>query len=227
MDIYKAISAVMADIGAIQKNDMNTYDKYKYRGIDAVYNAIQPALIKNGIFIVPNVEELEQVDRMSRKNEPQIQTRVMVRYEICASDGSRITARFPGEAIDRSDKSINKAMTAAFKYLLFELFCIPTEDLNDADKESPEAGTTMKAVTTPAVIEMPTEKTADERMTPAQVKKLQKMLDEAGIPYQYALDKCAKGVTDMTVLTKLQGNLIATHIEKIGQSYIADSTMEA
>lgn len=138
--IFEAINGVMADIGAIRKEDDNTYDKYKYRGIDAVYNAVQPALIKNGVFIVPDVVSMEQGDRASKKGDMQIHTKVRVEYTLYATDGSSITASFPGEAIDRSDKSINKAMTAAYKYMIFELFCIPTEDLNDADSESPEAG---------------------------------------------------------------------------------------
>lgn len=143
-EIYQAINNVMADIGSIQKNDLNNYDKYKYRGIDAVYNAVQPALIKNGVFIVPQLQTIEQTDRLSRKQETQIHTRVTVQFTLFAKDGSSITCVFPGEAVDRSDKSINKAMTAAFKYMIFELFCIPTEDLNDADAESNDIGTVAK-----------------------------------------------------------------------------------
>ncbi len=138
--IYKAINAVMADIGAIQKRDLNTFDKYRYRGIDAVYNAVQPALVKNGVFIVPNLKEIEQSDRTSKDGKAQIHTRVIVEFTLYAEDASNISVLFPGEAVDRSDKSINKAMTAAYKYMIFELFCIPTEDLADADGESPDIG---------------------------------------------------------------------------------------
>ena len=38
-----------------------------------------------------------------------------------------------GEAMDRSDKATNKAMSAAYKYACFQTFCIPTEGDNDAD----------------------------------------------------------------------------------------------
>ena len=41
--------------------------------------------------------------------------------------------------MDRSDKSTNKAMSAAFKYACFQTFCIPTEEMRDADAESPQA----------------------------------------------------------------------------------------
>lgn len=139
-NIYEAICGVMADIGSIQKTDTNPFDKYKYRGIDAVYNAVQPALVKNGVFIVPCLKDIEQTDRLSKKGDAQVHSKVRVQYTLYASDGSSITAEFPGEAIDRSDKSVNKAMTAAFKYMIFELFCIPTDDISDADKETIEAG---------------------------------------------------------------------------------------
>lgn len=139
--IYKAIIGVMKDIGAIKKNDENKFDGYKFRGIDAVYNAIQPAFVKNGVFIVPNLLSVEQEDRTTAKGGIQIHTKVTVEYTLYAEDGSSIKGIFPGEAMDRSDKSINKAMTAAYKYMLFELFTIPTQDNQDADAESPDAGT--------------------------------------------------------------------------------------
>lgn len=138
--IYKAIVKTMADIGAIGKKDKNNFDGYMFRGIDSVYNALQPAMVKNGIFIIPELLEIEQTDRTSRKGEPMIHTRVTVRYTFFAEDGSSVTAIVPGEAMDRSDKSANKAMSAAYKYACFQTFSIPTEEFKDADSESPDAG---------------------------------------------------------------------------------------
>lgn len=138
--IYKAIVGVMRDIGAIGKDQTNTFDKYKFRGIDDVYNALQPALVKNGVFSAPNLLELNQEDRVSRKGDSMIYTSVKVEYTFFADDGSYIKVVVPGEAADRSDKSINKAMSAAYKYACFQTFCIPTEEMKDADAESPEVG---------------------------------------------------------------------------------------
>ena len=44
-----------------------------------------------------------------------------------------------GEGMDSGDKATNKAMAIAFKYACFQVFCIPTEEMNDPDSESPEA----------------------------------------------------------------------------------------
>ena len=43
--IYKAICDVMADIGAVGKNQKNQQQGFMFRGIDAVMNAINPALL--------------------------------------------------------------------------------------------------------------------------------------------------------------------------------------
>ena len=45
MNIYEAISKCMEDIGAVGKNDKNKTQGFMYRGIDAVMNAINPALV--------------------------------------------------------------------------------------------------------------------------------------------------------------------------------------
>ena len=56
-NIYKAIGEVMKDVGAVGKDSKNPQQGYRYRGIDAVMNALQPAMIKHGIFVVPSVME--------------------------------------------------------------------------------------------------------------------------------------------------------------------------
>lgn len=45
--------------------------------------------------------------------------------------------------MDTADKSTNKAMSAAYKYLCLQLFCIPTEGDNDADATTLEPVTPM------------------------------------------------------------------------------------
>lgn len=140
MSVYKAISSVMSDLSkvGIAKTDTNTYDKYKYRGIDAVYNALAPLLAKHGLCVLPRVLDRELVERSSAKGGVLMHTTLTVEFDLVASeDGSTHTIRAIGEAMDRGDKSVNKAMTAAYKYAMFELFCIPTEG-DDADGESHE-----------------------------------------------------------------------------------------
>ena len=142
-NIAEALSQVMIDIGSVGKSGFNQHGNYKFRSIDDVYNAVHPALAKNGVFFVPNVLERWETKGVSSKGTPQIHTVVKVNYKATSSDGTSLDMVVYGEGIDSSDKSLNKAMTAAFKYLLIQLFCIPVVDMDDADKETLEIKPTL------------------------------------------------------------------------------------
>ena len=58
-------------------------------------------------------------------------------YTFYAPDGSNVRAVVVGEAMDSGDKSSNKAMSAALKYALLQIFRVPTES-DDADATSHE-----------------------------------------------------------------------------------------
>lgn len=136
--IYEAICGVMEDVGAVKKTDRNEFDKYMYRGIDAVMNALQPAMIKHHVFVTPEVVEQTREDRIGKNGSPLIYSVTKVKYTFYTDDGSSVSALVIGEAMDRGDKSMNKAMSAAFKYACFQTFCIPTEEMIDSEKDSPE-----------------------------------------------------------------------------------------
>lgn len=142
--IYKAMLGVMHDIGAIGKDKVNqgygNNKGYKFRGIDQVYNALQPALIKNGVFPSPCVHKEEREERKNSKGTLLFYSRLTVTYRFYAEDGSYVEATVIGEAMDSGDKATNKAMSAAYKYACFQVFCIPTEEMIDSDRDSYEFG---------------------------------------------------------------------------------------
>ena len=135
--IFKAISQAMTDIGAVGKGSKNTQQGFMYRGIDAVMNAINPALIKNKIFVVPEVIEQKREERTSSKQNLLIYSIVTMRFRFYAEDGSYVEATTIGEGMDSGDKATNKAMSIAFKYACFQVFCIPTEEMEEADNTTP------------------------------------------------------------------------------------------
>lgn len=137
--IYKALAAVLSDVGAVGKDGQNAFDKYRYRSIDAVMNAMHPAMAKYGVFVMPEVLEQSREERGSRNGGVLIYSIIKVKYTFYAEDGSSLTATVIGEGMDKGDKSVNKAMSAAFKYALFQVFCIPTDEFSDSEDESPEA----------------------------------------------------------------------------------------
>ena len=62
--IYAAIAKIMADVPAIAKDEENRDQHYKFRGIDAVYNTLQPLFAKHKVFVRPEV-----LDSKSNKSE--------------------------------------------------------------------------------------------------------------------------------------------------------------
>lgn len=136
--VYTAIAEVMKTLAreGITKDRTNTQPgaNYKFRGVDDVYNALSAILAENRLCIIPRVLSRECIERLSSNGKKLLYTTVEVEFDlISAVDGSKHTAKTVGEAMDSGDKSSNKAMSAAYKYMAFQTFCIPTEGDNDAD----------------------------------------------------------------------------------------------
>ena len=145
--IHKGIVAIMGDVGPIAKLHQNAQQGYKFRGIDDVYNALHPILVKHGVYCIPEVLGREVQERASKGGGTLFCTRVDVRFTlVCAEDGSSVSGTVVGEAMDTGDKSSNKAMSAAMKYFFFQVFCIPTEGDNDADARTHQPVVAMKPV---------------------------------------------------------------------------------
>lgn len=138
--IYEAISNVMVDIGAIGKDSKNQSQGWKFRGIDAVMNALNPALAKHKVFCAPEVLEIIREERLTGKNNNNTLFSILkMKFKFYTTDGSSVEVVTMGEGMDYGDKSMGKAMSYAFKYACFQLFCIPTEELmEEADRTSYE-----------------------------------------------------------------------------------------
>ena len=136
--IYQAINSIMKEIGAIGKNQKNQQQNFMFRGIDAVMNAISPALIKYKVFVVPEVLEQTREERQTKTGSNLIYSVCKMKYTFYAEDGSFVEAVVVGEGMDSGDKATNKAMSIAFKYACFQVFCIPTEEMKDPDEECHE-----------------------------------------------------------------------------------------
>lgn len=137
--IYAAICGVMEDIKAVGKDALNKTQGFKYRSIDAVMNALNPAMIKHKIFCAPEVIEQIREERTTGKGSTLIYSVCKMKYRFFAVDGSYVDAVVVGEGMDSGDKATNKAMSVAFKYACFQTFCIPTENLiDDPDADTPE-----------------------------------------------------------------------------------------
>lgn len=216
--IYSAISKAMVEIGAVGKNQKNQQQGFMYRGIDAVMNAINPALINNGIFVVPEVLEQTREERTTSKGNLLIYSICKVKYTFFAEDGSSISAVVIGEGMDSGDKATNKAMSIAFKYACFQVFCIPTEEMVDPDAEvhdvrpqapaKEEKKEEKKETKKDLYKETPEEKAENEKMmeevgkekiSAVMLKALQKKLSDDKIPEELLLKLYkVEGLKDFT-----------------------------
>jgi len=135
--IYQAIATAMSEIEPIAKAERNKEQNFQYRGIDSVMNSLSPILVKNKIFIYPEVIDVKRTERTTQKGGTLLYSILTVKFHFTHEDGSEICCVVVGEGMDSGDKASNKAMAIAFKYACIQMFCIPTADIPDPDGETP------------------------------------------------------------------------------------------
>lgn len=137
--IHQKICEVMTRVGAIAKSQQNKEQGFKFRGIDDVHNALQQVLAEVGVHYTPEVlDGVETFERERVGGKKSYHTFMRVRFTFFAADGSSFSAVTRGEGLDHGgDKSSNKAMSAAEKYALLQVFCVATQEQEDADRHSP------------------------------------------------------------------------------------------
>lgn len=173
--IYTLIPAIMADISAIGKDKKNQQQGFLYRGIDDVMSALKPLLAKHQVFTVPQVLEQARETKVTPKGGELRYSLLKVRFRFYAPDGSFVEAVTLGEGMDSGDKASNKAMSIAYKYALFQVFCIPTEEMQDPDAESHETAAPKaapKAAIVQAAPTVPPEAFSAKAYLQAQADKL-------------------------------------------------------
>lgn len=133
----QAIVAVMRDIGAISKDRENQAQRYKFRGVDDIYNELHPIMATHGLFTVPRVLRHTAEEKTSKSGSVQIYRVLEIEFDFISESGDKITVGpFIGEGMDSGDKAANKAHAVAHKYAFLQVFAIPTEDDKDPETTS-------------------------------------------------------------------------------------------
>lgn len=200
MNIYQSITKIMEEVPSIGKTQRNKTQGFMYRGIDDVMNALQPLLAKNKVFIVPEILEQMREERTTSKGGNLIYSICKIKYKFYAEDGSSVEAITIGEGMDSGDKATNKAMAIAMKYALFQVFCIPTDEMKDPDSETPEQSTKKS-------------NTTDNQISEEDAKKVEAMMKEMGWNVEELLQKNYK-ISKTTDLTASQYVKILEAIKK-------------
>lgn len=142
MNVYTAIANVAEALAksGVGKTSENRDQHYKFRGIDAIMNALSAQLVANKLIIIPRYTDRVATERVTSSGKSQVNVAVTGHFRVvCGEDGSSVdVGPFFGEGQDFSDKATNKAMSAAYKYMATQTFCIPFEGMDDGDEETPE-----------------------------------------------------------------------------------------
>jgi len=135
MNIHQSIIAIMNDVEAIKKDRENKTQGFRFRGIDDVYNAVHPLFAKHGVYSTPIVMDDRTEERVTKSGSNMIYRVLRIKYTFYTTDGSSVDAIVNGEGMDSGDKSSYKAMAGAHKYAILQVLMIPTEDMEDPDKD--------------------------------------------------------------------------------------------
>lgn len=136
-EIHERMAEAMAEIGAVAKDDENRAQGFRFRGIDAVINAVGPVLRTHRIVVRPHAEEPKLDTYQTRNGATMTHAVLPVTFEFAAPDGSSVTCRTIGEAADAGDKVLSKAHSVALRIALLQTFAIPTDE-PDPDSQSHE-----------------------------------------------------------------------------------------
>lgn len=139
-EILKRLSAINLEVEAIKKEKTNVQQNFKYRGIDQVMNDLHSLFTKNEVIITSEPLSTSREERVNRNGTTLIWTVIQYKFTFHAPDGSSLSSTAVGEAMDSGDKGANKCISVALKYVLFNMFLIPTEEMRDPDGESHEVG---------------------------------------------------------------------------------------
>ena len=141
-ELYKAILAVMGEVGYVQKQGrvqgggMN----YRFAGEADLLRALRPAMVAHGLCMMPIGCDLFETHEMLETKygpKPSRTVRVVSSYRLAHASGDFVDLQVAGEGQDKGDKATAKAMTIALKYAIRQAFLIETGD--DPDVERPES----------------------------------------------------------------------------------------
>jgi hypothetical protein len=148
--IYRALREVMAEVrgfpktGQMLSGGRNPRVQYTFQRWDDMAAALGAAFRTHGVAtrtVISNVDRY-RFEKSNYEGKPQLwtQTSVVASFIfVSLVDGSELPVDSAGEALDNSDKGVNKAITAAYKNACKVAFTLSTDDDQDPDATRPEA----------------------------------------------------------------------------------------
>lgn len=192
LTVHQALSKVMGDVQAVKKDSKNQAQKFNFRGIDAVMNAVGPALRKHGVVILPEDVDVHRTNGTTANGKQTAEVVVKVTYRVYGPSGDSIHGKVAAEAMDFGDKAIAKAMSVAYRTFLLQALTIPTDD-PDPDSESFER-------------EAPSGTGASQQT--GSSRRNAPIPAEQGVPKRTVVEKCGTILDSFCATHHLDGNKI-------------------
>ncbi|RKW22485.1 MAG: hypothetical protein D8B53_05780 [Corynebacterium sp.] len=129
--IAHKLALASKEIGAVGKWGQNQHQRYNFRGIEHVINAVHPVFSRLGIVIKVKVLDWKYEVATTSKGAGQIRVRLLVEYTfIDGESGDELSVTVPAEAFDTSDKATSKAISVALRTALTQVLYIPTAEVD-------------------------------------------------------------------------------------------------
>ncbi len=152
--VVEALAQVMERVQSIRKESKNQQQNFNFRGIDAVMNAVGPAFRECGVVCIPTGVEWSD-EHYESKNKAQMRSVTLtVTFRFYGPAGDYIEAQACGEAADAGDKAVPKAHSVAYRTLLLQALCIPTDEV-DPDATVHERGAAPRRQEGPPPVPVP------------------------------------------------------------------------
>lgn len=189
--VHQAFAAVMSEVGAISKDDVNQAQRFNFRGIDATMNTVGPALRKHGVVIVPRALSIESERYATAKGGQMRNATVHMEYTVFGPAGDSFTGSTYGEVADAGDKAVSKAQSVAYRTFLLQGLTVPTQERDpdaDAHERAPlspadEARNRLletlkfKGISPKDAVQLFADKTGEALQDSSNVKAIQALID--------------------------------------------------
>ena len=137
MSVYKKILDIRKSVGVVNKNGENKFHHYNYATINDVIHEVRDKCNEHGILFIPL-----GIENPVYTKADQVISGLFKFKVVDADSGDSFESGVMAGGEDKGDKHTYKTDTGALKYLLIQLFLLPTEDdpENDKnDKQPPKA----------------------------------------------------------------------------------------
>ena len=126
--IYADLAKVMRSVDHVGKGDFNSHQRFNFRGIDGVLNAVGPALREHNVVVYPRLHDVAYEEVQTSGGKASTACRVVVDYIFASVDGSTVETRVAAESWDTGDKAMPKAMSVAMRTALIQALALPTDE---------------------------------------------------------------------------------------------------